>query len=242
MQIHRSADRFRAGGGVAAGRGRGRTAVPAVLLALALLLPAASAGAAAVARVSPAVEIRLPADIVYSRAPGADSAVTFSHRTHVALAGNRCTGCHPATFPMLKRGTRPDHAAMGAGRSCGACHDGKQAFGVRDSSACGTCHVAAAARAVAGGAVARARPAPHRYPKSPDSPGRVTFRHESHVRGGVSCTACHPKLFRMTAAAPLAGGGMHARGACGACHDGTKAFAAEDGASCARCHVEEAGR
>jgi c(7)-type cytochrome triheme protein len=65
--------------------------------------------------------------------------VAFSHETHVALADNRCTGCHPAPFKML----RPDrkvvaHDEATAARSCGACHDGKTATGVQDD--CGHCH------------------------------------------------------------------------------------------------------
>jgi c(7)-type cytochrome triheme protein len=34
--------------------------------------------------------------------------------------------------------------------------------------------------------------------------------------------------------------GMHQTGACGACHDGKRAFAVEDQQSCARCHKEGA--
>ena len=48
----------------------------------------------------------------------------------------------------------------------------------------------------------------------------------------------HPKPFKMTSAPALPGGGMHERAACGACHDGKKAFAADDPETCTRCHVE----
>mgnify|MGYP001617876451 CR=1 FL=1 len=66
--------------------------------------------------------LRLPADIVYSRTVGPDSAVSFSHDTHVALAGNRCLGCHPAPFRMLTPSRRTTHAEMKAGGSCGSCN------------------------------------------------------------------------------------------------------------------------
>lgn len=216
--------------------------------ALIPLLVAASASAATVTRDSsstaPAIEVRLPPDIMYSRA---DSAVFFSHRTHVMFAANRCTGCHPATFPMLKRGPVPNHREMNRGASCGLCHDGKQAFGVADTAACLTCHsgprkeagaVAVKAGAEAGAATPAPRlPKPHIYPRSDDSPGRVTFRHQTHAGGG--CADCHPKPFKMVAAPPLPDFGMHEAGSCGACHDGGRAFATDDPETCARCHREE---
>ncbi len=217
-----------------------------------LLLPLGAAGAAPSTAAPPApaapIELRLPADIVYRTIQGRDSAVVFSHQTHVALAENRCTGCHPQTFPMLKRGPLPLHSVMNGGGSCGTCHDGKQAFAVTDSSSCRTCHTgtrpaAASAAPTAAGATAAKLPAPHTYPPSENSPGPVTFRHQSHMRGDATCASCHPKRFRMAATAPRPGGGMHERDACGACHDGKRAFAAEDPETCTRCHRENgAGR
>jgi c(7)-type cytochrome triheme protein len=217
---------------------------------LALLVAGNALGASATgdsSRAAPAIELRLPPDIVYARADRADSAVTFSHRTHVMFAANRCTGCHPGAFPMLKRGPMPSHRGMNAGGSCGLCHDGRQAFGVTDSLGCRTCHsgprqaqAAAAAPTRSDGAAAAAPrlPKPHTYPRSEDSPGSATFRHKSHTQGADGCAACHPKLFRMTAAPPLEDFGMHERGACGACHDGARAFATDDPETCARCHRE----
>lgn len=197
------------------------------------------------------VELRLPADIAYGRGVSADSAVLFSHQTHVALAGNRCTGCHPRPFPMLRRAPEPSHRDLDAGRSCGMCHDGRQAFGVRDAAACRTCHSGTRApRMAAAGApagpvaapAARRSPGPHAYPRSEQSPGSVTFRHETHLRGAGGCAACHPRLFKMSPAPARPGGGMHERAACGACHDGKPAFAADDPEACARCHVESGAK
>jgi c(7)-type cytochrome triheme protein len=195
------------------------------------------------------IELRLPADIVYSLVVGSDSAVVFSHQTHVAFAGNRCTGCHARPFPMLRRGPAQDHLDMNAGGGCGMCHDGKKAFGVLDSGECRTCHsgtrvprgTAAGSRNQAG-AAARRLPGPHAYPRSESSPGIVTFRHEPHLIGVGGCAGCHPKPFKFVSVPPRPDGGMHERTACGACHDGKKAFAAADPAACSRCHVEAGGR
>lgn len=197
------------------------------------------------------IELRLPADIVYAREGRADSAVVFSHTTHAMFESNRCTGCHPAVFPMLKRGPLPAHAAMNAGHSCGTCHDGENAFGVADAAACGTCHTgqktgrlataesAGKDSAAVASAPAKPRlPKPHRYPASDASPGPVTFRHETHTGGAGGCAACHPKPFKMAAAPPLPDFGMHEAGACGACHDGTRTFGTEDPDACMRCHRE----
>lgn len=227
--------------------------VPALL---AILLAGTLLGASAPqdsTRAAPAIELRLPADIVYMREGHADSAVTFSHSTHVMLAENRCTGCHPAVFPMLKRGPTPRHGTMNAGGSCGLCHDGKQAFGVKDASACASCHSGArkpqaevaAAGAPADSAAAAAAPRtpkPHTYPASDASPGPVTFRHKTHASDAKGCAACHPKPFRMVATQPLPDGGMHEAQACGACHDGKKTFATDDDATCTKCHRESGAK
>ncbi len=224
-------------------------------LLILLLSPSAVPGVAAPARVGPrpaaAAEMRLPPDHVYARAVGADRAVVFSHGSHVAFERDGCTGCHPQLFPMLKLAPEPTHRAMDVGRSCGACHDGKKAFGVRDSASYAACHSGmrtrqmAAAQAAANNvapAAARPVPKPHAFPRGADSPGVVTFRHATHLRGAGGCRACHPRPFRMAPAPPTPGGGMHGAGACGACHDGKRAFAADDSGACARCHAEAGGQ
>jgi len=227
--------------------------LPLCLLILPLLLTRvlSAAPGASQPRESAATELRLPADRVYSRVVGSDRAVVFSHQTHVAFAGKRCTGCHPLPYPMLRRGPRPSHQAMDAGGSCGMCHDGRKAFAMQDSSACRACHsgtrapqLSAAGKPGTSPSASAARPVPkpHTYPRGGDSPGTVTFRHETHLRGTGGCKACHPRPFPMASAPPRPNGGMHEPASCGACHDGTKAFAAEDPASCARCHVETGAR
>jgi len=200
---------------------------------------------------APVIDLRLPADIAYPHAGHPDSTVFFSHRSHVEFAGNLCTGCHPAAFRMLTRSPAPRHGDMNAGGSCGLCHDGKQAFGVRDTSACLSCHTGvgtepAAAAAASGGtdsaAAALRLPKAHAYPPSADSPGPVTFRHKTHVKGASDCASCHPKPFRRSATPPLPNGGMHEAAACGACHDGKKSFATDDDNACSRCHRESGAK
>ena len=212
-------------------RAVGKGTRPRMAWLLLVLLLFAGAGRAAPAppdtsRAAPAIELKLPADILYPHGSHPDSSVVFSHRTHVEIAQNRCTGCHPAAFHMLKRGPVPRHGDMNAGASCGACHDGKQAFGVRDKAACGSCHAGpnAAPAAAAPGATPGATgadsaaaalrlPKSHTYPPSPDSQGPVTFRHETHAKTASDCATCHPKPFRRAASPPLPNGGMHeARG------------------------------
>jgi c(7)-type cytochrome triheme protein len=77
------------------------------------------------------------------------------------------------------------------------------------------------------------------FPQGKESPGVVTFRHESHVDAArPDCTSCHPKLFEILRSSAPATAILHSdmeKGrACGACHDGKKAFAPED---CTACHT-----
>jgi c(7)-type cytochrome triheme protein len=216
-----------------------------VLLSLPSHASAATGPRAESARAGFPVAVKLPAEIVYDRAAGPAGAVNFSHQTHFAFEGNRCTGCHTGLFRMLRPTHLTSHAEMNAGRSCGACHDGHHAFGVADSSTCGTCHSGRKAEVLtaAGAPGAAARPSagpkvprPHDYPAGESSPGRVTFKHETHLRGGASCATCHPAIFGMKFTAPKPEAAMHAVSSCGSCHDGKRAFGTEDPATCARCH------
>jgi c(7)-type cytochrome triheme protein len=80
-------------------------------------------------------------------------------------------------------------------------------------------------------------PAPRTLPASPDSPGAVTFNHESHVDANrPNCTTCHPKMFKIlknTKPAPITHERMKQGQQCGACH-GKTAFGFED--DCTMCH------
>ena len=81
-------------------------------------------------------------------------------------------------------------------------------------------------------------PAALPLPQTGDSPGVVTFNHESHVDAArPDCTACHPKLFKIlkrTARTPITHDRMTKEGQqCGACH-GKTSFGFED--DCTMCH------
>lgn len=59
----------------------------------------------------------------------------FPHWTH--RIRYRCTACHPSPFVMQAGGTSITMSDMQRGETCGACHDGKTAFGIME---CGLCH------------------------------------------------------------------------------------------------------
>jgi c(7)-type cytochrome triheme protein len=91
----------------------------------------AGAGKAGAASGPPA--ITFPAD---SNSPGK---VTFEHTKHLAR-GAKCADCHPKLFAMKKGGAKLAMESMGDGATCGACHNGKKAFGVTDGDKCLDCH------------------------------------------------------------------------------------------------------
>ncbi len=84
-------------------------------------------------------------------------------------------------------------------------------------------------------------PQPLTLPQTGDSPGVVTFRHDSHVEAKApGCVGCHPRRFsilgRSAAKRPAAlkHAAMEKGEACGACH-GKQAFGFED---CTTCHAQ----
>lgn len=89
-----------------------------------------------------------------------------------------------------------------------------------------------------GGAADLTLPGGVALPRRADSPGPVTFFHETHVDAQrPNCTACHPKLFPMlkgTRRPRIGHQRFEAGELCASCHDGRKAFAIADG--CSNCH------
>jgi c(7)-type cytochrome triheme protein len=79
------------------------------------------------------------------------------------------------------------------------------------------------------------------FPQSPDSPGIVTFNHDTHiaVQEKPDCTACHPKLFKIlepgmpVEGRPIRHGLLEKKRQCGACHDGEVATGLDQ---CDHCH------
>jgi c(7)-type cytochrome triheme protein len=221
---------------------RGCAAIALMLVASAALARADAPGAA------PAVDLKLPPDIVFDRSVGPDSAVVFRHTTHVDYEGNRCTGCHSKLFRLLTPTRRTSHHEMDARSSCGACHDGKHAFDTRASESCLSCHAGRKALAkVAPGAAGQAPaafqgPAPIVFKRSEQSPGVVTFRHPTHLGKSMTCKSCHPAPFAMKNTGARPDGAMHEGSACGMCHNGKASFGTEDDKACVRCHVEGKGK
>jgi len=68
----------------------------------------------------------------------ASSRVIFEGKTH-GDAGFKCTDCHPKIFPTKKSETL-GMGEMNAGKSCGACHNGRDAFATNDPFECTRCH------------------------------------------------------------------------------------------------------
>ncbi|MFB3818973.1 MAG: cytochrome c3 family protein [Candidatus Methylomirabilales bacterium] len=70
---------------------------------------------------------------------GGGGKVVFKHDTHTKNA--KCTDCHTKVFKMTKgQRSDPKMKEMQEGKSCGACHDGKKAFGVTAQDTCARCH------------------------------------------------------------------------------------------------------
>ena len=71
----------------------------------------------------------------------------------------------------------------------------------------------------------------------------VPFSNKFHVtEKKLSCPQCHIKVFQMIklAASPeMTMAKLNNGMLCGACHNGTKAFATKDIQSCAKCHVKK---
>jgi c(7)-type cytochrome triheme protein len=78
-------------------------------------------------------------DIIYP-VEGMASAL-FSHDAHVSKAKQKCSECHYALYTTHAQHKVAGMAGMQKGKSCGACHDGKRAFGVVDQKHCEKCHV-----------------------------------------------------------------------------------------------------
>ncbi|RNC70100.1 MAG: cytochrome C [Desulfuromonadales bacterium] len=149
-----------------------------------------------------------------------ESGARFSHTFHLNAYG--CTDCHDALFKPAAENRRGTMAEMEQGKSCGACHDGKSAFGVAEH--CEKCHP------VTKGV---------KY-EVPTANGSVLFSHKSHSAKGYGCIDCHSKIV-------LAGAGrrsytmkeMEQGKSCGACHGFSMAFSVKDPNNCDKCHQRQ---
>ncbi len=133
----------------------------------------------------------------------------FSHKLHLGMY--KCGDCHNGIFTTGVAAKRFTMAAMEKGKSCGACHDGKTGFSVKQS--CDRCHPTRELSFKEAGAI---------------------FSHKFHL-GMYKCADCHPALFTPGAGAKrFTMADMDKGKSCGACHDGSTAF--KSSGSCDKCH------
>jgi c(7)-type cytochrome triheme protein len=155
----------------------------------------------------------------------------------------KCTMCHADLGGLHKASTHRDagctachapHAWSPEPRkACLACHADKAQH--NPGPACFECHEFCAAAGAK--ASTKGGPPPITFPADPGSPGPVTFEHAKHLARGAQCGDCHPKLFKMQKGSTKPTMDAMAEGkACGACHNGQKAFATMDGDRCLTCH------
>lgn len=138
--------------------------------------------------------------------------VIFSHQKHLNKSQD-CSKCHNTLFKTGKNAP-VGMAAMGKGDSCGACHNGKDAFPLSD---CQKCH-------------------PYRDKTyKVKNAGNVIFSHKVHLEMSLSCKDCHDSVYKPGKGNPkVSMSKMEGGKSCGACHNGIKAFTVK--ASCATCH------
>ena len=69
----------------------------------------------------------------------------------------------------------------------------------------------------------------------PKGADQAVFSHQAHVAGArLGCKECHPRLYLDVARSKRATMKQMEKGkSCGACHQGTRAFALDD---CTKCH------
>jgi c(7)-type cytochrome triheme protein len=156
-----------------------------------------------------------PKDITFAVA-GVTPA-TFSHTVHTAAYP--CKECHTKLFPykaLVGKATMDD---MAKGKSCGACHNGKDVFSA--SGDCDKCHKGI-------------KPATITFKTEA---GVATFSHAFHIQA-YKCADCHTGIFpykALTGKATMAD--MEKGKSCGACHNKDKdAFSVKDDKFCDKCH------
>ena len=78
-------------------------------------------------------------DVTFKRQgnKGGVAPTVFPHWTH--RIRYKCYACHPALFEMKAGANKVSMEAIGAGKFCGACHDGKIAWAVSFET-CNRCH------------------------------------------------------------------------------------------------------
>lgn len=139
--------------------------------------------------------------------------VIFSHNDHIKKGRqkNDCRTCHDRIF-SIKHPARYSMSDMERGKSCGACHNGREAFPLTE---CITCHLV------------------RNLKISVKNSAPVSFTHQEHA-SRQPCTACHPRPFTTGKNQPVGMDAMERGKSCGVCHDGHKGFPL---AECVKCHA-----
>jgi c(7)-type cytochrome triheme protein len=151
-------------------------------------------------------------DIVFK--PKGINGVTFSHDFHTAKFN--CKECHTRLFPFKAGAKHNTMADMAEGKSCGGCHNGKQAFSAIGD--CNKCHKGYTPPTI----------------KFKTSIGDAKFSHEFHLQV-FTCKDCHTKIFPYRIDTKhYTMFEMEKGKSCGACHNGKEAFSASG--DCERCH------
>jgi c(7)-type cytochrome triheme protein len=70
---------------------------------------------------------------------GGQGTVKFEGREH-AEKGYNCESCHPSLFEKKKGSAKMTMDLLNQGKFCGACHNGKTAFGTDNPKKCHECH------------------------------------------------------------------------------------------------------
>src|SRR5512133_854026 len=140
--------------------------------------------------------------------------VVFSHAVHLKKKNVKspnisCKSCHN---DAMKKGVHYTMAQMGQGKSCGQCHNGRQAFAL---AKCTVCH--------------KVKDIVFKVKET----GPVHFKHSVHLKKNPQCSACHNTLFKTGSNPRVSMNAMESGKSCGACHNGKKAFALS---ACTKCH------
>ena len=139
---------------------------------------------------------------------------TFSHKFHLGMF--QCKDCHTGIFPYKAGAVHQTMGDMEQGKSCGACHNGKDAFST--SGDCERCHSAF-------------KPSPITFKTEA---GDVVFNHAFHL-GIFKCADCHTKRFPFKVGVKKwSMADMEKGQSCGGCHNGSDAFSVKG--DCEKCH------
>ena len=153
-----------------------------------------------------------PHDIVFK--PQGITPATFSHDIHTAAFN--CRECHTKVFAFKAGAKHFTMAEMEKGKSCGTCHNGKEAFSVAGD--CNKCH-----KGFKPGVIV-----------FKTETGDAKFSHEFHLEA-YKCADCHTKIFAFkTGGKHYTMGDMEHGKSCGACHNGKDAFSSAG--DCDKCH------